>query len=184
MTALILTPFAGTPAVELATQTWRKKLLPVGSIDYKGRTLRFTRDYLTSLAGAFRSGAYDQVAFQLADHANTHTNDPERFRGEVTGMDVEPDGLYVTVHTTPEGARVLERNPRLGISARIVEDYARADGQHFPAAVQHVLGTLDPRIPGLGPWQAIEAATPVPDAVIDLSGSVFTGEPVPASSVP
>src|ERR1019366_930477 len=57
-----------------------------------------------------------------------------------------------------------------------VEDYARSDGQHFPAAIQHVLGTLDPRIPGLGAWQAIEAASPVPDTVIDLSASTFAGE--------
>ena len=72
---------------------------------------------------------------------------------------------------------MLKENPRLGVSARIVEDYARSDGKHYPAAIQHVLGTLDPRIPGLGAWQAIEAATPVPDTVIDLSASTFAGEP-------
>jgi hypothetical protein len=69
---------------------------------------------------------------------------------------------------------VLEENPRLGVSARIVEGYARSDGKSFPAAVQHVLATLDPRIPGLGAWQAIEAATPVPESVLDLSGESFT----------
>src|ERR1019366_10214274 len=31
------------------------------------------------------------------------------------------------------------------------------------------------RIPGLGAWQAIEAASPVPDTVIDLSASTFAG---------
>ena len=190
MTALVLTPFSADAAVELAAQTWRKKLLPIGSIDYKGRTLRFTRDYLSGLVDAFRSNAYDQVAFQLADSQNTHTNDPERFRGEVAGMELGDDGLYVTVRTTEAGAKVLEQNPRLGVSARIVEDYARSDGRHYPAAVQHVLGTLDPRIPGLGPWQAIEAASPVPDTVVDLSASMFAGEgepdgppPVPSSAV-
>jgi hypothetical protein len=47
--------------------------------------------------------------------------------------------------------------------------------------VQHVLGTLDPRIPGLGAWQAIEAATPAPDTVVDLSASHFAGEAAPAA---
>ena len=70
---------------------------------------------------------------------------------------------------------MLTANPKLGVSARIVEDYARSDGRHFPAAIQHVLGTLDPRIPGLGAWQAIEAASPVPDTVIDLSAATFAG---------
>ena len=80
---------------------------------------------------------------------------------------------------------MLTANPKLGVSARIVEDYARSDGQRFPAAIQHVLGTLDPRIPGLGGWQAIEAATPAPDTLIDLSGSTFAGEePSPDASSP
>jgi hypothetical protein len=90
----------------------------------------------------------------------------------------------VTLKPTEAGDKVLKENPELGVSARIVEDYARSDGQHFPAAIQHVLGTLDPRIPGLGAWQAIEAASPVPDTVIDLSASTFAGEGTPAPPSP
>ena len=155
MTAAVLTPFTAADAVELAAQTWRKKLLPVGEVEYKGRLLRFTKDYLGQLVRSFNDRAYDQVALQLADTENRHTNDPERFRGEVAGMELGDDGLYVTVHTTEAGSKVLQENPRLGVSARIVEDYDRSDGKHYPAAVQHVLATLDPRIPGLGAWQAI-----------------------------
>jgi hypothetical protein len=180
VTALVLTPFTAGDAVELGSRLWRKKLLPIGDVEYKGRMLHFTRDYLGRLVQAFQSGAYDQVPFQLADAQNTHTNDPERTRGQITAMELGDDGLYVTAELTPEGEKVLEANPRLGVSARIVEDYARSDGRHFPAAVQHVLGTLDPRIPGLGAWQAIEAATPVPDTVVDLSASHFAGEATPA----
>src|ERR1017187_10220512 len=118
----------------------------------------------------------------MATHDNGHSNDPERTRGEVTDMELRDDGLYVVAEVNPRGEEVLRENPRLGVSARIVEDYARSDGQHFPAAIQHVLGTLDPRIPGLGAWQAIEAASPVPDTVIDLPASTFAGdaaEPAP-----
>jgi hypothetical protein len=179
VTAAVLTPFHGSQAVELGNRLWRKKVLPVGDVEYKGRLLHFTKDYLGQLVTAFQSRAYDQVPFQLADAHNTHTNDPERTRGEITAMELGDDGLYVTAALTPEGEQVLAANPKLGVSARIVEDYARSDGLHFPAAIQHVLGTLDPRIPGLGAWEAIEAASPVPDTVIDLSASVFAGdEPV------
>lgn len=176
MTAAVLTPFTTADAVELGNRLWRKKVLPVGDVEYKGRLLHFTRDYLGQLVAAFQNRAYDQVPFQLADGANTHTNDPERTRGEITAMDLGDDGLYVTAQVTEDGEKVLATNPKLGVSARIVEDYARSDGKHYPAAIQHVLGTLDPRIPGLGAWQAIEAATPVPDTVLDLSMSVFAGE--------
>ena len=179
MTAAVLTPFTAAEAVELGNRMWRKRVLPVGDVEYKGRLLHFTKDYLGQLVAAFQNRAYDQVPFQLADGANTHTNDPERTRGEITAMELGDDGLYVTAQVTEDGEKVLAANPRLGVSARIVEDYARSDGRHYPAAIQHVLGTLDPRIPGLGAWQAIEAASPVPDQVIDLSAAVFAGdEPV------
>ena len=174
MTAAVLTPFTAAEAVELGNRLWRKRVLPVGEVEYKGRILKFTKDYLGQLAKAFTDRAYDQVPFQLADAQNTHTNDPERTRGWVTGMELGDDGLYVTAEVNEAGEKVLKDNPSLGVSARIVEDYARSDGRHFPAAVQHVLGTLDPRIPGLGAWTAIEAASPEPDQVIDLSGGTFT----------
>jgi broad specificity phosphatase PhoE len=176
VTTAVLTPFHRTQAVELGNRLWRKKVLPVGDVQYQGRTLHFTLDYLKGLARAFTDRAYDQVAFQLADAKNTHTNDPERYRGEITAMEAEPDGLWLTVNPTEDGEKVLKANPRLGVSARIVENYDRSDGKHYPAAIQHVLGTLDPRIPGLGGWQVVEAATPVPEAVYDLSGASFAGE--------
>ena len=179
MTGLVLTPFTAAEAVELGNRLWRKRLLPVGEIDYKGRTLKFTRGYLGQVVKAFQDRAYDQVPFQLADAQNTHTNDPERTRGEIAEMVVRDttactwNGLWIRLKPTDNGDKVLRENPNLGVSARIVEGYERADGKKFPAAIQHVLGTLDPRIPGLGPWQAIEAASPVPDTVLDLSASTF-----------
>ena len=183
MTAAVLTPFTAAEAVELGNRLWRKRVLPVGDVEYKGRLLHFTKDYLGQLVAAFTSRAYPQVPFQLADAQNTHTNDPERFRGEVTSMELGDDGLYVVAEVTPRGEEVLRENPKLGVSARIVEDYARSDGKHYPAAIQHVLGTLDPRIPGLGAWEAIEAASPVPDTVIDLSASNFAGDAPEAPQV-
>ena len=54
---------------------------------------------------------------------------------------------------------MLRENPFLGVSARIVEQYSRADGKFFPAAIQHCLGTLDPRIPGLGAWTPIDMSS-------------------------
>lgn len=174
MTSALLTPFTGGDAVELGNRLWRKKVLPVGEVEYKGRVLKFTRDYLGKLVTAFNSRAYDQVPFQLADAQNTHTNDPERTRGEVTAMELGDDGLYITAQLTEDGEKVLAANPKLGVSARIVEGYQRSDGKFFDKAVQHVLGTLDPRIPGLGAWEAIEAASPVPDQVDDMSAGTYT----------
>ncbi|HEY2638969.1 MAG TPA: hypothetical protein VGI66_03670 [Streptosporangiaceae bacterium] len=175
MTTAVLTPFTGKPAIQTGNRVWRKLLLPIGEIRYKGSVLKFTRTYLDGLANAFRSRAYDQVPFQAAPDDNSHSNDIERFRGEITDMAVDNDGLWVTLEPTERGEAILKENPKLGVSARIVEDYDRADGKYFPAAIQHVLGTLDPRIPGMGPWAAVEAAN-TPDVIIDLSGAEFAGE--------
>jgi hypothetical protein len=157
VTIAITTPWYSRTA-ELASGKWRKRLLPLGEINYKGRVLKFDRPYLAGLVEAFRSRAYDQVPFQLADAANAHTNDPERTRGQITDMTLEADGLWITLDPTSAGDDVIRGNPGLGVSARIVEDYDRADGKFFPRAIQHVLGTLDPRITGMGGWEAVAAA--------------------------
>jgi hypothetical protein len=171
-TRAILTPFEKTAATQVGPGVWRKRVLPVGSINYKGRVLNFTPKYLQDLATSFNDQAYDQVPFQLADANNTHTNDPERYRGEILGMEVDNDGLYVRMRPNTKGGEILSDNPKLGVSARIVEQYERADGKFYPAAIQHVLGTLDPRIPNLGPWQQVEMSNSN-ERVYDLSDVDF-----------
>ena len=178
--ATVITPFSwASPAIELSARHWRKKILPVGDVEYQGRTLHFTPDYLGKLADAFRSRAYDYVPFQLATTRNEHTNDPERTRGQILDLQVEDDGLYALAELTEAGEQVLRDNPMLGVSARIVENYARSDGKFYPAAVQHVLGTLDPRVPGLGAWSPVEMSNSG-GLVIDLSQAAWAGEPGPS----
>jgi hypothetical protein len=173
MPTTMLTPVDTGPARQSgAARLWRKQLLPVGEIDYKGRKIAFTAEYLAGLARAFTDHAFDQVPFQLADGQNTHTNDPERFRGEIRGLEATADGLDLILAATEKGDEALRENPNLGVSARIVEDYQRADGKYWPAAIQHVLGTLDPRITGMRPWQAIEAANSDGE-VIDLTDQQY-----------
>lgn len=180
MPAAVLTPFSRSPARRVAPGKWVKRLLPVDSINYQGRRLDFDVPYLTELARAYENRAYDYVPLQLAGDDNKHTNDVERFAGKISGMQVDlngPDGpgLYISLAPTQRGEKVLEDNPDVGVSARIVEDYDRSDGRYFPRAIQHVLATHDPRIPGLGGWQAVDASNDV-SMTIDLSSMQFAGE--------
>src|SRR5690606_27125899 len=107
-------------------------------------------------ATAFKSGAYDQVPLVFADHENRHNLDPKRFGGEIEDFVVKNDGLYAKVSATSDTAKVLKNNPRLGVSARIVEGLEKSDGRVFPRAIQHVLLTMDPRVTGMKPWQTID----------------------------
>jgi len=172
MSLALLTPFTGHQARQ-AGGKWRKKLLPLGEIHYKGRVLNFDRGYLSGLVESFKNRAYDQVPFQLAGDENKHTNDVERTGGQITDMSLEPDGLWIEMVPTRRGQAVLADNPGVGVSARIVEGYDRSDGRKFARAIQHVLCTLDPRIPGMGGWEAVAAANDV-QVTVDLSGETFT----------
>jgi len=182
----LLTPYDKGDAKPAGRNLFRKQLLPIAKINYKGRPIDFTRDYLAGLVKAFNDRAYDQVAFQLADAANTHTDDPERFRGEIAALEMTDDGLDVIVAATEDGSRLLRENPRLGVSAKIVEDYDRADGKFFARAVKHVLGTLDPRLTGMRPWEAVEAANADDGQVIDLTSYDYAAQddPDPAAADP
>jgi hypothetical protein len=171
---LLLSPQDDGDAVALSNKVYRKRILPKATINYRGRKISFDDAYLADLANSFTAGAYDQVAFMLADTNNSHTLDPERFRGEVQSVEVDSDGLYATIQVTPEAAKVLEQNPKLGVSARILENYQRSDGKQFPRALQHVLGTLDPVIPGLGTWEEVALSNGVAvENVIDLSATSY-----------
>jgi uncharacterized protein YdbL (DUF1318 family) len=171
---LLLSPQDDGDAVALSNKTFRKRILPKATINYRGRKITFDAAYLADLANSFKDGAYDQVAFMMAPDNNSHTLDPERFRGEIKQVEVGDDGLYGIFSVTPEAAKVLEQNPKLGVSARILENYQRSDGKQFPRALQHVLGTLDPVIPGLGTWEEVALSNGVAvENVIDLSATSY-----------
>lgn len=172
----VLTPKDESEAIELGRSTWRKQILPVGSLDYSGRKLNFTREYLNDIVSAFKSRAFDAVPLQLADASNSHTNEPDRAAGEVIGLEATDQGLFATVSTTDKGSQILRDHPNLGVSVRLVEDYVRQDGKSttpHKAALQHVLATWAPRVSGMAPWQAVECSEET-DEVLDLSALTFT----------
>lgn len=184
MTFAVLTPNAISTPVDLSRSAFRKQILPLGSINYKGRTIAFTREYLADLAASFKKAAFDQVPFVLADQDNRHTMDPERFRGEVRGMELTNTGLDAIIEFPDEAsAAAVRSNPNLGVSARIVEGMTRADGKSFPRAIQHVLGTLDPRVNGLQPWQAVNLSGYNSDIqVVDLTAEAYQEVTVPPTT--
>lgn len=178
--SVTLTPFDRHAAVDLSKRTFRKQILPLTSITYEGKRIRFDRKFLTDLAESFKANAYDAVPFVLADpRTNAHNMDPERVRGEVIGMEVTDTGLDGIIRfPDAASARAVSRNPKLGVSARIVQGLARVDGKTFGRAIQHVLGTIDPRVTGMGPWTEVSLSGYTdPDVVLDLTSETYEREP-------
>lgn len=176
MTLDIFTPLAGGDVVELGNRVWRKQVLPMTTIKYGDRDLRFDRAYIDNVAAAFRAGAFDTVPFVLAGDDNSHTMAAERAKGEVLGLEAADDGLYATVRLSEVAEQLVRDNPRFGVSVRLKENYERPDGASFPVACQHVLGTWDPKITGMKPWQQVELSHTPGSAVIDLSGLTYKEE--------
>jgi hypothetical protein len=169
----VLTPLAVGQAVELSAGSglWKKQILPVRKVNYKGRVLDFNRRYFTELSNSFKRRAFDQVPTQIADGANKHNNDPRNFGGKLVDLAVEEDGLYGIFQPSKAGAQILDENPEIGVSARILEGYQRSDGASFGKALQHVLLTVDPHIPNMKPWEKVAelSADEQPEDTIDLS---------------
>lgn len=177
MTLDIFTPLASGNVVELGNKVWRKQVLPLTEIQYGDRRLRFDRDYIDNVVAAFKAGAFDTVPFVLAGADNSHTMAAENGgHGEVLDMLATDDGLYADFRLSETAEELVRNNPRFGVSVRLKEFYERPDGTHYPAACQHVLGTWDPKIAGMKPWQQVELSHTPGSAVIDLSGLTYKEE--------
>lgn len=165
---VILSPMVGSEAVDLAAGlTWRKRVLKPTTVDYKGRAITFDEPYMKNLANSYAAKAYAQVPFTLADDKNQHTDDPERVRGDVIGLDMarpgEEPGLYANiVFPTEEAAKALLMNPKLAVSCRLTE-------KNGVPAVKHVCGTTDARVADLGPWQPVSLSADEQGEIIDLT---------------
>lgn len=181
MTSAVLTPVRKSETQQLGGRLFRKQVLPATSINYRGRKLEFTPEYLAGLKASYDDNAYDAVKLFFAPDDNSHTVDPERIRGDVKGFEVTDDGLDMLVEAAnDEAAKLLRENPNLGVSARIVEDLSRADGKSFPAAIQHVLATVDPVVTGMRPWEAVDLSNDDKQlTTVDLSDHTYTDDKEP-----
>jgi len=173
-TTALLSPVAGGDATQVGRRLYRKQILPETTIKYKGRAIKFDEKYLTDLAQSFQAGAYDQVAVQFADKDNKHTLDPRQYGGEVRGVEyVKGQGLFGLFDLADDAAELIRKNPKLGVSARIVEGLEHHDGTKFPRAMHHVLLTTDPRVTGMKSWEAVDLSEDEADETIDLSDQQY-----------
>lgn len=184
MTTEVRTPFS-VSAVELSgAGLFRKQILKFETINYidprtgKRQKLTFDPAYGEKLIQAFRAGAYPQVPFQLADGDNRHNNDPRNTSGEVVAVELSRDGSGVDgiLRLWGPGAEVVKNNPKLGVSARLFENTTQPDGRTWPVAMQHVLGTVDPQMRDLRPWEkvdSIDLSNGTVSKILDLSTATY-----------
>lgn len=171
-----------------------KLVLPLNyNLNYNGRQIRFDKKYLENVKQAFDDQVMDQVAFQLANDDNAHDTDedrrkgrhydPQRFRGDIDQLEIRDNrsdgynGLWARLAPTEAGLKLINDNKKLGVSASLRESYSH-NGKVYPVVLRHVLGTLDPKIKGMGTWEKAEVSLSNDDdkneEVIDLTAPTDT----------
>lgn len=122
------------------------RLLKVGEFqDQDGRPTRITKDLIARLAEGFRRLGH----VPLFEHAaGRHAQGPAAYRGQLVAVRAVGGGseLEVEVETTDDGARLIEADPRIELSATL--DGLTGEPRLLDAC-------LVPRgaIAGLGGWQ-------------------------------
>jgi hypothetical protein len=188
MTVILGPVLAGTETRKVTDKAtgrtfYRKQILPEGKFDYKGTELDLGPEKLQTYVQSFKEGAFDEVPFQFGGSESEHNNDPMRRGGTLAHMEHVPGkGVfgYFDFSKDPQSAQYVEKYPRFGVSPRIELGIKRADGKAFDGAIQHVCGTLVPRINGMDPWEKVELSNGAntEDEVINLSTGVFEDEKV------
>lgn len=182
MTEILLGPtLTDGPTTKVKDKTtgktyYRKRILPEGEFQYtpQGSTdkvkLDLSAGQLQTFVKSFKDKAYDEVPFQFG----AHTNDPTIRKGTLVQVEHVPGkGLDGYFELDEEASKYVQKYPNFGVSPRLVLGINRADGKKFEGAIQHVAGTVVPRMTGMGPWQSVnlseEGDTDDTTPVIDLS---------------
>jgi hypothetical protein len=173
----IISPLVERDTIKLSQGEglYRKQILPRGTFNYEGEVIDF--DTIAKDAKeAFEAGALDQVAFQLADDKNRHNWDPKNYRGDVKAIELTDDGVYATIDFShyPDMKDLVTKNPKFGVSATIERNVKRGDGKEFRHAFSQVLGTLNPKVAGMKPWEAVALSKTEDEVVIDLTDMEVT----------
>ena len=170
---VIYTPFDLSAPVKAGRRRFWKQVLPVTSIKYKGQKVDFDPNFHMDLSKSFEKKAFDQVPVVFADGENRHNMDPRNFGGDVLKMEYRGDGpdggTWALVEADKDAAKAIQKNPRLGVSARIRQMVEKADGRKFPRAIEHLCLTMNPRVTGMGPWQAVDLSEDTEFEVVDLT---------------
>lgn len=163
MTIELLTPVNTRKGeiTDLARKRYRKNILPLTKIRWKGKEKTFDLSYMKRVKDAFDKGAFPYVPVKLAPADNSHTNDVLRTGGRVVGLSVsEQEGLVADLELNDDGIKAVQSsNGHVPVSAKILEQLVRDDGDmaEFDAALAHVLVVDDPYVRGMTPWKDLDA---------------------------
>ncbi|QDG49307.1 hypothetical protein FIV42_00720 [Persicimonas caeni] len=157
------------------------KVLPLGeTIDYHGRTIELSADYLTNLVSETqRLNAYfDQKAREGGGEAyrqpiwREHQPKTER-DGSVDDVKLTKhggfNGVWVKLSRTEDAQKAIDAGKIKYVSAGIVPEYTVESGESFGPVIREVSLTADPFLKSIGTIQDTLAVNLSQDALTQLS---------------
>lgn len=153
----------GAPATgvrEATGRVFRKHILNLGPLSYKGRTFNLDEGWYAKLKDNFNSGV-SMCQVPLADEQNRHSEDPLRNTGEVVGIERQGNRVYTLIDVRdPDVAERIADKRIMGASAFLHMNYedTRTSKPVGPALLHHCL-TNRPYITNLEPYEEVVAAT-------------------------
>lgn len=164
----VRTPLCVTEAVALGNKLWKKEILREGKLHYNGGEFDVTPEYLDSVHAAFQDGAIPAVPYVHVNKGGEHDESPERWRGNIVGLERTPLGLAAILDLGDEADELVRKtNKKLGVSVLIKHNRTTGGGKKYPAVLSHVAATFDPVVNDLAEWEEIAASQPGDD-VLDL----------------
>lgn len=139
---------------------FRKHILNLGDLHYKGKTLKLDEDWFNRVKRNFDSGV-SMCQVPLADEQNKHSEDPLKNTGEIIGMDRQGNKVYDLIDVRdPDVAQRIRDGRIMGASAFLHLDYedSRTGKKVGPALLHHCL-TNRPHVLDLEPYEEVVAAT-------------------------
>jgi hypothetical protein len=186
---LVIIPASASsePYVELGSKgtsgaVFRKHVLTLGDLHYKGKTYKLDDGFYSTLKKNFDDGV-SMCQVPVANEKNEHTEDPLRNAGEVVGLEREGNKVYTIVDVrNPDVAKGIRNKTIMGASAMLSLDYkdSRTDQRVGPALLHHCI-TNRPHVLDLDPYEEVIAATAADLDDTDSESPIVlaTEEPVP-----
>jgi len=150
----------GAALPKASGRVFRKHILNLGPLHYKGKTFNLDDSWYAKLKDNFNSGV-SMCQVPLADEQNKHSEDPLRNTGEVVGLERAGNKVYTLVDVRdPDVAQRIADKRIMGASAFLHMDYedTRTQKRVGPALLHHCL-TNRPYITDLEPYEEVVAAT-------------------------
>jgi hypothetical protein len=184
----VMAPFNLSSAEKVGKGRYKKEILKVGEIvvDKTGRTFNFTSDFLKGLAQNFKKNPVDYVPFLFTDKndAHTMTANPHTYGGKVVELSLDseddPQKLYGTFELTEDTEKVVEHNPKYGVSVTAHPNYVDVPrGEYYGPTLLNVAATHYPKMTKMGEWQkasVMASSEPIDFQVINLSMESFVDD--------